>query len=439
MTRPFKRQLLLLIVPISVPAVVNAQTFTGFMKRTTISGAIRAYNFNKFFGAPTIPNARAFALGALVNLKTAPFLTGFRVGASFYSANSLGLNSLSHPAITDPTLMGYNSSLNAFGQAYIQYSKTHIGEVRVGDQSINTPWMNSSDSRMIPATYQAVQIAITALPAVTLYFLREFRWKSKTSSAFYRDNLYYQPASAGTSWGGVGGLPPNAPTTSGTLAAGATWHLQNTLNATSWYYDFYGFTHLYYASAAYTVPGHSLITPLLGVQYARETEASGLLNNVRINTQAGRGVDATAYGAITGLNTPDGQITMSYNSLAQHQGSIGGGALISPYTAGYTSDPLYTTSMLRGLVELGPGHAWKIRYTVPVVRRKWYVTTAYARYYTYYYGTAEDTYLDVSYAPGRRWRGLSIRDRVEMARGGHGLTPGNRYFVYNRIMLQYTF
>jgi hypothetical protein len=51
-----------------------------------------------------------------------------------------------------------------------------------------------------------------------------------------------------------------------------------------------------------------------------------------------------------------------YNKVEQETGSaIGDGSIISPFTASYATDPLYTTSMIRGLVEAGPGHARRPR------------------------------------------------------------------------------
>ncbi|MEB8536893.1 hypothetical protein OW565_11945, partial [Acidithiobacillus ferriphilus] len=138
----------------------------------------------------------------------------------------------------------------------------------------------------------------------------------------------------------------------------------------------------------------------------------------------------------------------SYNEILAHPGAVGGGAIISPYTVGYATDPLYTTSMIRGLVELGPGSGWKVKWTQNLFDKRFLLMAALAQYHTYYNGTSDDTYVDLTYfAPGK-FKGLSIRDRVEVANGldaynglqgnGIGFNRGHS-FIYNRVMLTYAF
>ncbi len=142
-----------------VSAAAQAETLTDFFKQSKIGGQIRSYYFSRDYGAAG-PNQNAFSLGGILNVQTAPFLGGFGVGVSFYTANALGANNLSGAAQgyphLDPTLMGPRQSINALGQAYIQYALPKVLLVRAGDQVINTPWVNNSDSRLLPATYQGV-------------------------------------------------------------------------------------------------------------------------------------------------------------------------------------------------------------------------------------------------------------------------------------------
>lgn len=420
-----------------LPQISQAQSLAQFINKTSITGDLRTYYFDKLYDANNVQNASAFSIGGLVNLKTAPFFSGFKVGLSFYTANSLGLNNLSQLSHTDPTLMGYRNSIDALGQAYIKYSN-RWGNIKVGDQLLKTPWMNPSDSRMLPVTYQAIYANIKPINGLNIYALREFRWKSKTSANYFKDNLYYAPGSGGTSYGGEGGLPANSGPTSGTLAFGASYNTNRNFNITSWYYNFYQFAHLFYTNAYLAIVNHTDVVPIFGAQYVREWGSKSYLNNIAFNTEAGVGSNATAYGLLAGVKTPIGQLTIAYNILDNHSGSIGGGAIISPYTAGYTSDPLYTTSMLRGLVELGPGHAWRMKYTTNLIRKQLLLTAAFAKYYTRYYDNANDLYFDVTYDP-RVLKGLSVRDRIEIANGGISLEPGNKPFIYNRVMLQYAF
>jgi hypothetical protein len=116
------------------------------------------------------------------------------------------------------------------------------------------------------------------------------------------------------------------------------------------------------------------VDPYVGGQLLRDWDGNSLLNADRFGTAIGgvkgNGVNATAYSFQLGLNytrnssfLDKGSITLSYNNTPEHGGSTGDGAIASPYTIGYATDPLYTTALIRGLVELGPGDAKRVALT----------------------------------------------------------------------------
>ena len=402
-----------------------------------INGQVRSYYFSRLNNAPGVPDANAFSAGGILNIETKPFLGGFGAGISFFTANSLGLNN-DKPGHTDVTLMGNGSSLNALGQAFLQYKNSNF-LIRAGDQVINTPWLGSSDSRLLPATYQGVYAEIAPIENLKLYGLRINKWKSRTSNDYYKDNLYYPTTYAGDSlYGSASALGAGAQQSSGVAAFGASYTTP-AIMAQAWYYDFYKFAKMAYGDATYTYQTGSGFDPFIGAQLIHEENSDSLLNGVKLDTQVGSGVKATASGVKVGMNSPYGQFTLAYNKILSHAGAVGGGALVSPYTVGYATDPLYTTSMIRGLVEQGPGNAIKIAYTKSFLDKKLLLAASYAQYRTTYFGNSHDTYLDLTYFPKGKLKGLSVRDRVEVSNGGTGLNPGNKSFVYNRVMLQYSF
>jgi hypothetical protein len=151
-------------------------------------------------------------------------------------------------------------------------------------------------------------------------------------------------------------------------------------------------------------------------------------------------VDAQLWGADIGTSIYDGKIDFSYNKLDNEKGAVGGGALISPYTANYATDPLYTTSMIRGLVEEGPGHAWKARAQYNFFDKKLQLVAAYAKYVTDLRGDSHDVYFDIIYNLDQWVKGLTVRNRWERSTGGiNNLNPSNQPFVYNRVMITYKF
>lgn len=420
----------------------SANSLKSLITDGTVDGQVRAYYFDRFFGK-NATNLSAFSLGGYINAHTGS-LAGFSADVGFYTANSLGANRVN----PDVTLMGTQDSINALGQAYLQYEIPQIALIRAGNQIVHTPWVNGSDSRVIPATYQGVFAQVSPYCGWNIYGMRFFRWKSRTSGDYYRDNLYYNTGFDGDPiYGGIGKLPESDPASNGVLAFGTSYKRYG-INAQAWYYNFYHFAQTVYGDAQYTLKTGSGFDPFLGAQVNRQWEGNSLLN-ASLGSGAivggipeGNGVNSTAWGVIGGIDynggsslLGKGQLAASYNDILYHQGAVGGGAIVSPYTAGYATDPLYTTSMIRGLVEMGPGNGWKVKWTQHFLSNQFLFMAAYAQYHLHTAGYANDIYGDLTYFPQGWVKGLSIRDRVEVA---HGDLPTG-YFIYNRVMLTYAF
>jgi len=428
-------------------ATSSADSLKSLITDGTVDGQVRAYYFDRFFGGKAV-NQSAFSLGGYINAHTAS-LAGFSADVGFYTANSLGGNPTG-PA-NDVTLMGPGTSINALGQAYLQYEIPQIVLIRAGNQIVNTPWVNSSDSRLIPATYQGVFAQVSPYCGWNIYGMRIFRWKSRTSGDYYRDNLYYKTGFDGDPiYGGVGVVPSTDPASNGILAFGTSYKRYG-IDAQAWYYNFYNFAQTVYGQAQYTLKTGSGVDPFLGAQVNREWEGNSLLNSSYapgtspIAGFKGNGVNSTAWGVIGGIDYDGGssllgkgKLAASYNEILYHQGAVGGGAIISPYTAGYATDPLYTTSMTRGLVEMGPGNGWRISLTQHLLSNQFLFTAAYSEFHLQTAGYANDVYGDLTYFPQGWVKGLSIRDRVDIAHGDLSTAQGG-YFLYNRVMLTYDF
>lgn len=407
-----------------------------------VDGDLRLYNFNRFYDSRTTPDASALSAAALINAQTGSFLGGFGLGGSFVTANSFG----THPdniAKIDTSLAGPNNSIGAFSQAYLQYENRYL-LFRGGYQYLtDDPWMGNNDSRVIPSSYNALRIQWMPIAGWTLFALREYSWKSRTSYGMYPDNLYYPPPYSGDSmYGNNGSLPLNAPSAPGTWEGG-TSYVHGGLSAQLRYYDFMHFARTGYAVGSYVFDSRTGFNPVVGAQYLVQNDNADnrfTQTSTKLFGVLGDHVKSRAIGGDLGLVIPNGRFDIFYNKLAHEDGAVGGGALISPFTTNYGTDPLYTTSMIRGLVEAGPGHAWKGKFTYDLFDKKLELTAAYAKYITYYRGNSHDLYVDVIYHLGGYLKGLTLRDRWELSNGGIGnLNPSNRTFVYNRMMIDYAF
>jgi len=432
---------------LSVPALA-AETLADFMKESTVSGNLRAYDFYRIYSPATEaaqPDQSAVAFAARIDVQTASFLDGFSVGASLFTANDFGVSNRKDNLLhLDKTLMGSNSSLTALGQAYVQYKNNWV-TAKAGDQIIHTPWLDDSDSRVLPATYQGLFADFQPVENVHLIALRVFSWKSRTSSGYFHDNLYYTPAYKGDQiGGGTASTAISNRSTDGTLAFGGTY-ADHGLKIGLWYYDFQQFAKSIFNDSSYTLKTGTGFDPYIGDQFMRQWLGDSALNGATLNGVTGSGVDNTTYGGRIGVNSPYGQMQVAYTKIEDHQGAVGHGALVSPYTAGYASDVLDTTSMIRGMVEQGPGHAWKVRYLGKFMEEQITVISSIARYRAEVYGDSTNVQLDVAYRPKGWAKGFSVRNRLEdavmsTAGQGGGLNAGkSKYFVYDRVQLQYDF
>ena len=427
--------------------IAQAASLDDILSGVQVDGKARAYRFTRQFSpAGTTTNVSAFGLAGILNLHTDQANDGWGFGVTGMTAQSLGLNTHN----PDSTLMGKKNQITALGQLYLQYRQP-LYMVRAGDQELNTPWMGGSDSRVLPATYQAALLEINPIDHLHIYGIRETAWKSRTSSNYFQNNLYYN-----SNWGGDdsnGGQPytvfNNATTTaaaqksSGTLAIGADYKA-NGVNARLWYYDFYRFAHTYYGEATYTYKTGTGFDPFIGIQGMKQNLGNsssffgqGTVHGMFTGASTTGDVNSQVEGAKIGVNIPHGSVFVAYDKVDYKANNFGGGVIISPFTANYATDPLWTTSMIRGLVELGAGNAVKIKGTYKLLDDHLRLIAAWARYNTHFKGNSTNTYGDVTYFFGGAYKGLSLRDRIEVSNGK--LANGSDKFVYNRVMAEYDF
>lgn len=414
---------MLSIIIASIAKVSYAESSDDFIKQTEINGNLRAYYFARDYANANVPNQDAFSLGGQLNILTGSlFLSGLRIGLSGYFAQPLGLNK-SNSQQVDNSLPGFNMA--TLGQAFLQYqNKTLL--LRAGNQLINTPWLNASDTRIIPATYQGLFSTLSLTDNITLTALRVFRYKDRTSDNFSKINLYNPD---GFSRRGIAGYGDT--TTNGALAFGAQ-HKLTDITTQAWLYKFYDLANLFYTSINYELNKNSSIKPLVGAQFLREWgDGKNLLK-----PYAGGAANTLGYGVLVGAKTDKIQITLGYNYVPANNNAFSQGNILSPYTAAYTSDPLYTNSMIAGLIDKGAGQAVKLAASYSAFDKQLQLSASYAKYFTNpRLANTDETDFDITYSLNRYIKGLSIRDRIGILTGNKNLGQ----FFNNRLMLQYGF
>jgi hypothetical protein len=387
----------------------------------SVDGDLRSYFFDREFSNPALDQQDSISFGAKINLLTDVFLKGFRVGATVFTAQPFGLNSHNYMRV-DRTLPG--SPITVLGQAFLEYqNKFVLG--KIGNQTIDTPWMNQADSRMIPAAFQGIYTTLNPIHDLTFTGMRIIRFKPRIASRFTQTNLY-NTSNLSSPIVALGNK-----TDIGALAIGAQLQHEG-LSAQLWEYKFYNFSNLAYGDIGYRWENKSWIKPVIGAQAGTQWEDG---NNVLQSVGAGSSY-GSVFGALIGAEILEGKISLGYDYLPQRSGAFRDGDIISPYTSGYESDPLYTTSMIAGIIEKAAGSSIKFKMQYDFFHKQIQVSGSYAKYHTQpSIPNTDETDFDAMYLPDGLFKNLSIRYRVGFLNGN----PAFGHFVYNRIMLQYSF
>ncbi|HEX3466278.1 MAG TPA: OprD family outer membrane porin [Candidatus Elarobacter sp.] len=384
----------------------------------------------------------------------------------------------------DDTLPGYE--LNTLYEAYVQYKDPRL-YVKLGDQVINTPWANASDSRIKPVAFEGGDLVFTAPHGVTAEIMDMVRFESRTNSAFDDKTLLTSVNNLGSN----PGLPGYRyfPGGNGASSAGFQYARlgvagKQGLASNLHYYHFSDIANLAWLDAKYTVQNQKM-KPFAAFQAGRETSTGAALVGKVDSFIVGGQLGASVTKSITvslGYNfipektetvvTPPGATCSAAHVAGARAGFslpyfIGSnapscivnangtttylyGGIATPYTDSYATDPLFTTSISQGMADRrAPGNGVKMAlgYTSP--DKRWIFTTsrAYYDYGTQLLGQQQTSEFDADlqyYAnkprPSGPYKGLLLRYRYadrEMANTArYGGAP---YFKYNRAQLEYDF
>lgn len=156
---------------------------------------LRYYRFNKLEDAPAEIDQRSSATGGMLDLESSPpWLGGFGFGVGLYGAWATQGFPAPREAELEPTLMGTGPRLTSVGEAYAQFKhQSEAGRwlLRAGRQLIDTPWLGRDDSRMLAQTFSGARVTYATSSGLKLTAIDLYEYKSRSSSGFTRDNLYY--------------------------------------------------------------------------------------------------------------------------------------------------------------------------------------------------------------------------------------------------------
>lgn len=418
--------LLTLTLPIMLchGARADEGNFNDLITNGKVSGYLRSYEWtnSNFYNSPV--NNSIFVAGGMLKAESGK-LDHFSVGMAFYTAHT-PQSTYNDPLNYDPTL---GTNLDTLGQSYLNYHNGWIN-IRQGRQSIDTPFANSADYRMIPALYQGTTIDLTPSENLGFTFGRITRYKSWTSATFDRTNN--ETAGPFTKSGApFQNFPGLATTGFWYAAAHDVLNFGNEkLTSQFWYYDFMNIAHLSFIDEKLAFKSIGDFKPFVGFQYANEKNDGAALFGT---------VDSTPYGFQIGTDFGKSNVTAAVVHIPAHPGTFNNGGLASPYTDGYGSAALFTGNMLFPTEGLGSGSAYQLSGS-HTFDESWSSWATYNRFNQTASATlsaqAIDEYVvSLSYNAHGFFKGWKVMDML-----GYSTLAGNSYhFTQNRLMAQYGF
>lgn len=306
----------------------------------------------------------SYAYGANLFGQTGP-VAGFSFGGLLTAVNPFFASNMN----------GYNQNLAPFlpaneqvavSEAFVEYQYNNIVQVDAGLIGINnSPWLSQNyySNILAPgATYQGILVNIDAGGGWLLTALG-FNAAQAVSETGFTGLTFYNK---GYDYGG--GLIANNTTTGTsdqTIAIGANYLAwNNQYNLRLWGYEFQNYGSLLYADNSIKFqPNENLAFNVAAQGGTNNSNGSvGNPNGTNALTDAGLGqISSNFVGIQGGMTYKWFSLNVGYNSVWGPQSAYGNGGIVSPYTYGFATDPLYTTPYMAGLVDLGTaGSAYKI-------------------------------------------------------------------------------
>lgn len=385
------------------------------------------------------------------------------------------------PTNPDDTLPGF--VLSTLYEAYVQYKDPTL-YVKLGNQVINTPWANASDSRLKPVAFQGGDLTYKFTKQWTGEAMFIDRFESRASSAFDNATMLTSHPVDGPGIAGNIFTPGGTAITTSGFGYGRLGLAQGGLTANLHYYDFVDIVNAVWLDGKYSWT-KAFAKPFVAVQFGSEQNTgravigkiASTVYGVQLGISPWKNVDITAgydnipqqadtitlpAGVSCGANNqikvaagvtfpyflPSGGTT---NCLPAGSGmtTVYYGGWASPYTDSYATDVLFTTSISQGLIDRrSPGQGEKFTVTLQSAdhRARLIASQAYYEYGNTRAGMSPTQETDVDGTwffrkPGSGpYHGLLIRHRyAERDQKNTALYGGTPVFKYNRTQLEFDF
>lgn len=327
-------------------------------------------------------------------------LAGFSVGGMFTVMNPFWATNMNGAYTYSAPFLPANPEVN-MSEAFVEYQFSNIVQADVGLIGINnSPWLAQSyvNNMMAPlATYQGALVNIHPGGGWLITALGFNAAMPIGENGGYTGRTFYNKSYINS---GIFNPTNLSDTSNGTVALGANYSAwNNNYNLRLWGYNFENYGSILYADTSIK------FNPIEDLGFS--VAAQGGSNNDSLNN--GNAFISNGYGQISsnfvgiqgGLTYKWLGVNLAYNSIWGPQSAYGNGGIVSPYSYGAATDPLYTTPYMLGLVDMGTaGSAYKLSLPLTFMSGNLTVSPAYTQFYTsqlIWQGTKEYD-LTVNYA-----------------------------------------
>lgn len=288
-----------------------------------------------------------FSVGGLFSAANPFYSTQINGDANGHNVNGANFNFL--PANKQVTL----------SEAYLEYQHSNVIQADIGYIGINnSPWLTSNyySNVLTPgANYQGALVNVYPgggwlLTALAFNGAQLIGNTGFTPGTFYNTGVDY---SSGSIVNTVDEL------SNGTVAVGANYAAwNNQYNLRLWGYQFDNYGTLLYADNTIKFQPTKALGFTIGAQAGTDNQLNNGTNAI-LNDGMGQ-ISSNFVGLQGGFSYDWFSLSVGYNNVWGPSSAYGSGAIVTPYTYGFATDPLYTTPYMAGLADLGTaGQAYK--------------------------------------------------------------------------------
>ncbi|MBP9742273.1 MAG: hypothetical protein KBD37_02845 [Burkholderiales bacterium] len=343
----------------------------------------------------TTSNSVNFSYGSNIFVQT-----GSAAGFSF-GGNLAIINPYFSPQIngTNPSALdGYLPANQVVfpNELFTEYKLPNLLQIDAGWLYINTPWVTSVNSEALQQpTYQGILLNYQMTANILWTAMALNGYMPISATGFSGLTLYNQNFNTATQTPNIHNYP-----SPGTIALGMQYGNNTLWKSSLWGYQFQDYANLLYGDTKYILNIDPRVSYLTFAAQAAVEGANGanVTNSSNAFASSGYGTpQSNMIGLQFGVNYDWLGFFASYNSVFGNSTAYQSGGLVSPYTYQYGIDPMYTSSLLGGLIEKSAGSALKLGPSFTFFDKTLMVAPSFTQFWTSPYPSSTEWDMVATY------------------------------------------